>query len=53
MLHKLYVQAFSMSEKEASRRIYYGFRGDEQAVENHHNEILYMKQFVEELKKNQ
>lgn len=73
MLHKLYAQAFYMSEKEACRRLYYGFRGDGQAVENvkvilmnnlkeleereaagedHHDEILYMKQFLEEMKNN-
>lgn len=74
MLHKLYAQAFCMSEKEACRRLYQGFSGDEQAVnnvrkilindlkdleaieaagENRHDEILYIKQFLDEMKKNQ
>lgn len=71
MLHKLYAQAFYMSEKEACRRLYQGFRGDGQAVQNvkeillknlndleqleasgndRHDEILYIKQFLDELK---
>lgn len=71
MLHKLYAEAFFMSENEACRRLYKGFIGYGQAVENvknillknlsdlkkeqsegknRHDEILYMEQFLKELK---
>ena len=70
MLHKLYAAAFYVSEEEAGRRLYKGFRGDARAVQNvrnillhnldnlekehavsanRHDEILYMKQFLNEL----
>ena len=44
MLHKLYAEAFYMSENEACRRLYKGFIG------NRHDEILYIQQFLDELK---
>lgn len=71
MLHKLYAEAFFMAENEACRRLYKGFIGYGQAVENvknillknlsdlkeeqnrgenRHDEILYMEQFLKELK---
>ena len=71
MLHKLYAEAFYMSENEACRRLYKGFIGYGQAVqnvkdillknlsdlekeqsigENRHDEILYIQQFLDELK---
>lgn len=71
MLHKLYAAAFQVSESEACRRLYGGFEGNIQAVQNvrnillhnlhslekehavgtdRHDEILYMKQFLYELK---
>ena len=70
MLHKLYAAAFYVSEDEAGRRLYKGFRGDARAVQNvrnillhnldslekehavsanRHDEILYIKQFLNEL----
>ena len=71
MLHKLYAEAFYMSENEACRRLYKVFIGYGQAVqnvkdillknlsdlekeqsigENRHDEILYIQQFLDELK---
>lgn len=71
MLHKIYAEAFYMSENEACRRLYKGFIGYGQAVqnvkdillrnlsdlekeqsagENRHDEILYIQQFLDELK---
>lgn len=34
MQHKLYASAFHLTENEAARRIYYGFRGDKEAIDN-------------------
>lgn len=71
MLHKLYAEAFGLSENEASRRLYLGFNGDDAAIhnvrsvllmnlnsfeeeqakgQNRNDEILYIKQFLYELK---
>lgn len=71
MLHKLYSAAFEVTESEACRRLYGGFAGNAQAVQNvrnillhslqslekehevgtdRHDEILYIKQFLYELK---
>lgn len=71
MLHKLYAAAFQVTESEACRRIYGGFIGNAQAIQNvrnillhslhtlekehevgtdRHDEILYIKQFLYELK---
>ena len=71
MLHKIYSDAFYISENEACRRLYKGFSGNATAVQNvkdillknltdleqeqtlgtdRHDEILYIKQFLEELK---
>lgn len=71
MLHKLYASAFHISENEAARRLYRGFRGRADAMQNvrhmlltnlsacekeqakgidRHDEILYFKQFLNELK---
>lgn len=33
MQHKLYAAAFHLTENEAARRIYYGFRGDKEAID--------------------
>lgn len=33
MQHKLYAAAFHITENEAARRIYYGFRGDKKAID--------------------
>lgn len=71
MLHKLYATAFQMSENEAIRRLYRGFNGNGEAINNvcgtlleslkiyekeqaeglnRNDEILYIRQFLEELK---
>ena len=71
MLHKLYASAFQISENEAARRLYRGFQGRPDALQNvrhmllknldaceneqaeginRHDEILYFKQFLEQLK---
>lgn len=34
MQHKLYAAAFHLTENEAARRIYYGFRGDKETIDN-------------------
>ena len=71
MVHKLYAASFHISENEAARRLYRGFRGKADAMQNvrhmlltslsacekeqargidRHDEILYFKQFLDELK---
>lgn len=34
MLHKIYAETYGVSENEASRRCYLGFKGDDNAVDN-------------------
>lgn len=71
MLHKLYAEAFGVSENQAKRKIYLGFHGDRAAVDkvcdslyevldsyaaeekkgiSRNDEILYIRQFLYELK---
>lgn len=48
MLHKLYAEAFGVSENEASRRLYLGFTGDGAAIHNVRSALLANLNFYEE-----
>ena len=48
MQHKLYASAFGITENEAARRLYYGFHGDQAAIENVRTRL---KEIIFELEK--